>query len=62
MTSSKIQNSGKLDHIQTTCQMFPSTTEPYKTMSKVKMGLRHSALSSAAAPRVQGNTKSNYLS
>ena len=49
MTSSKIQNGRKLDHIiQTTCQRFLSTTGPPKTISKVKMRVRYSAYSSAA--------------
>ena len=48
MTSSKIQNSGKLDQIQTTCQGFLSTKEPPKTISKVKMKEHYSACSSAA--------------
>ena len=43
MTSSKIQNEGKLSHIQTMCQRFLSTTEPNETISKVKMRLYHRA-------------------
>ena len=49
MTSSKIQNDRKLDHIiQTTCQRFLSTTKPPKTISKVKMRVHYSAYSSVA--------------
>ena len=53
MTSSKNQNGGKLDHIQTTCQRFLSTTEPNKTILKVKMRLHHSAYSSDASSQTK---------
>ena len=56
MTSSKIQNGRKLEHIQTMCQICLSTTEPNKTLSKVKMSVHHSAYSSAASSHT--NSKS----
>ena len=38
------------------CQIFLSTTEPNKTISKVKMSVHHSTYSSAASS--QTNSKS----
>ena len=45
MMLSKIQNSRKLDHIQTTCQRFLSTTKPSRAISKVEMRVHDGACS-----------------